>query len=396
MQNDRQADDAITYFARTTFRLERKPIGIKQPDRLSHMYVIGKTGTGKSTLLRALIAQDVLHREGFALFDPHGDLAEQVVELVPNLRRRDLVYINVPDTTTKWYFNPLAGVPANRRALAAAGLVEVFKKIWNEDWGPRLEHVLRNVMFTLLEVPGASFGDIPRLLVDRAFRSEIVVTLSNAEVRRFWTTEFDRYSPAFRAVVVAPLQNKVGAFLADPLLRRILTGKRSSFDLRAIMDEGKILVVNLSKGQIGESPAELLGSLLVGSLGLAGLSRADRPSEERRDFWIYLDEFQTFATLSLATMLSELRKYRVGLVLAHQYFSQLETEIRDAVLGNAGTIIGFRVGASDAALLAREFAPTFSPEDLVNLPNYHIYLRLMIDGQVSRAFSAETTSSLAS
>lgn len=354
------------------------------------MLIIGKTGTGKSTLLRTLISQDLWNGEGLALIDPHGDLAESVVALIPQKRQHDLIYLDTPDVSKPWFFNPLAGIQEERKALAAAGMVEVFKKLWPDDWGPRLEHLLRNVIFTLLDREGATLGDIPRLLTDREWRREMVTHVTNEEVRTFWRDEYERYSMAFRAVVIAPLQNKLGAFLTDPLLSRILRGKESSFNLRAVMDQGRILVVNLAKGKIGEGPAALLGSLLVSSLSLAAFSRSDVSEEERRDFFLYLDEFHTFTTLSLATMLSELRKYRVGLVLAHQYFSQLETEIRDAVLGNAGTLIAFRVGALDAPLLAREFSPVFELDDLLSLPNFNIYLKLMIDGEVSKPFSAVT------
>jgi len=354
------------------------------------MLIIGKTGTGKSTLLETLVAQDLRNGEGFALFDPHGDLVESVVSLVPPEREADLIYLDTPNLSRPWFFNPLSGVADDRKALAAAGMVEVFQKLWPDDWGPRLEHLLRNVIFALLDMEGATFGDIPRLLADRDWRREVVNHVTNDEVRSFWRDEFERYSGPFRAVVTAPLQNKVGAFLTDPLLSRILRGKESSFDLRQVMDEGKILLVNLAKGKIGEGPASLLGSLLVSHLSLAAFSRSAVPQEDRRDFFIYLDEFHTFATLSLATMLSELRKYRVGLILAHQYFSQLELEIRDAVLGNAGTLISFRVGSLDAPLLSREFSPVFDSDDLLSLPNFHIYLKLMIDGQVSKPFSAKT------
>ncbi len=383
-------DSDITYFARTNHRNTGIPFGIRRVDRRNHMYMIGKTGTGKSTLLKTLMLRDIAAGEGFALFDPHGDLAEEVVAQIPASRREDLIYLNVPDRSFIWHFNPFVGIPEENRALAAAGMVEVFKKLWPDEWGPRLEHLLRNVVFMLLEVGDSSFADIPRLLSDRAFRGGLVKKVSNAMVREFWEKEFAGYSPAFRAVVTAPLLNKVGAFLTDPLLHSILSGAQSSFDLHRIMDEGKILVVNLAKGKLGEGPAALLGSLLVSHLSLAAMERADRPQEERRDFYLYLDEFHTFATLTLATMLSELRKYRLNLILAHQYLSQLETEIRDAVFGNAGTLIAFRVGALDASTVARELSPTFEADDLLSLPNFSIYLRLMIEGEPSKPFSAWT------
>jgi type IV secretory pathway TraG/TraD family ATPase VirD4 len=382
------SDRDITYFARTNHRNAGVLFGIRRADRRSHMYVIGKTGTGKSTLLKTLVLQDIAAGEGLALFDPHGDLAEEVVSQIPASRRGDLMYLNVPDRSFVWHFNPFAGIPEEKRALAASGMVEVFKKLWPDEWGPRLEHLLRNVVFTLLEAGDASFADIPRLLSDREFRGAAVKKVSNGMVREFWEKEFAGYSPAFRAVVTAPLLNKVGAFLTDPLLYSILSGARSSFDLRRIMDEGKILVVNLAKGKLGEGPAALLGSLLVSHLSLAAMERADRPQGERRDFYLYLDEFHTFATLTLATMLSELRKYRLNLILAHQYLSQLEPEVRDAVFGNAGSFIAFRVGALDAPTVARELSPTFEADDLLSLPNFSIYLRLMIEGEVSKPFSA--------
>jgi hypothetical protein len=380
----------ITHFARTNHRNRGIPFGIRRADRRTHMYIIGKTGTGKSTLLKTLMREDLKNGEGFALLDPHGDLAEEVVSLVPPERTGDLINLDVPEESLSWHFNPFAGVPEERRALAAAGTVEVFKKLWSDDWGPRLEHLLRNVVFTLLETDGATLGDVPRLLSDKDYRGSVVRGVSNEVVRGFWEKEYAGYSPAFRAVVTAPLLNKVAAFLTDPRLNAILTAKESSFDLRRVMDEGKVLIVNLAKGKLGEGPASLLGSLLVSHLSLAALQRADRPLEERRDFYLYLDEFHAFATLSLATMLSELRKYRLNLILAHQYLGQLETEVRDAVFGNAGTFISFRVGALDAPTVARELAPKFEAEDLLSLPNFSIYLRLMIEGEVSRGFSGET------
>ena len=242
----------------------------------------------------------------------------------------------------------------------------------------------------MLEQPEATLADVLRLLDDHAFRREVSSRVYNTQVRDFWLREYENYPPRLRAEAIAPIQNKVGAFLTDPLLNRILTQKSSAFDLRRVMDEGKILLVNLAKGKIGADASALLGALLVTKIGLAGLSRADIQEESRRDFYLYLDEFQNLATLSLANMLSELRKYRVNMILSHQYLSQLDPQVRDAILGNTGTIISFRLGLTDAEMLAGEFYPFFSARDLINLPNYHIYLKLMIDGVVSQSFSAKT------
>lgn len=383
---DRSRD--ITYFAETNARNVRRVFGIRQADRRSHVYVIGKTGVGKSTLLKTMIVQDMNASRGLAVLDPHGDLVEDVLRRVPDARKGDVVYLDTPNGN--WTFNPVAGVTPGQESLAVAELVEVFKKIWIDDWGPRLEHLLRNVLFALLETDDSTLADAMRLLSSREYRESVARSLGNEEVREFWLREFAGYSPAFRAVIVAPLQNKLSAFLTDPRLNKIITAKRSSFDLTRVMDEGKILLVNLSRGRIGDGPAHLLGALLAARIGLVGLARAGRPEPERRDFALYLDEFQMFATLSLATMMAELRKYRVCLVLAHQYLGQLDSEVRGAVLGNAGTLICFRVSAEDAERVAREMEPVFDRVDLIGLPNHHIYLKLLIDGQVSRPFSATT------
>jgi DNA helicase HerA-like ATPase len=366
----------------------RKRFGIRQADRRFHTYAIGKTGTGKSTLLKAMVLQDVIHGRGLALLDPHGDLVEAVLAAVPTERRDDVIYLDTP--RGNWTFNPLWGVAAGHEALATAELIEAFKKIWVDDWGPRLEHLLRNVLFTLLEVPGSTLADVHPLLTDQAFRKTTANALKNTDVREFWLKEYNGYSPAFRAVVTAPLQNKLGALLTDPRMNAIIAADRNSFDLNTIMDDGKILLVNLSRGQIGEGPAMMLGALLAARIGLSGLARADRPERERQPFFLYLDEFQMFATLSLATMLSELRKYNVSLILAHQYLSQLDGEVQDAILGNVGTLICFRISADDAAHFAREMEPEFEAVDFIGQKNHHIYLRLMIDGQVSQPFSATT------
>jgi type IV secretory pathway TraG/TraD family ATPase VirD4 len=382
------ADREITYFATTNKRDPDRMFGIRQTDLRSHMYVVGKTGTGKSTLVKAMVLQDVRANRGVALFDPHGDVVQDVLEQVPRRRQSDVVYLDTP--AGNWCFNPVRAVPLGQEPLAVAELIEAFRKIWTDDWGPRLEHLLRNVLFTLFETPGATLADVAQLLADRKQREEVVATLANQEVRAFWRDEYARYSPAFRAVVIAPLQNKLGALLTDPRVRKIVTAPRDSFDLDATMDNRKILLVNLSRGRIGEGPATVLGALLAARIGLTGLARADRPESDRQDFHVYMDEFQMFATLSLATMLAQLRKYRVALILANQYLGQLDPEVRDAVLGNVGTIVSFRVSAQDAAHLAREFEPKFEAVDLIGLPNHNIYLKLMIDGQVSQPFSAQT------
>jgi type IV secretory pathway TraG/TraD family ATPase VirD4 len=386
----RELENRITYFAKTNFRNEEKRFGIKRADRRAHVYALGKSGTGKSTLLETLIRQDIENGEGLALLDPHGDLVETVLKAVPEKRKHDLIYFNVPDRGNPLGFNPLERVAPEKRSLAAAGLLDAFKKIWSDSWGPRLEHVLRNAFLALLEQPEATLADVLRLLDDHVFRREVSSRVYNSQVRDFWLREYENYPLRLRAEAIAPIQNKVGAFLTDPLLNRILTQKRSDFDLRRVMDEEKILLVNLAKGKIGADASALLGALLVSKIGLVGLSRADVQEENRRDFYLYLDEFQNLATQSLANMLSELRKYRVNMILSHQYLSQLDPQVKDAILGNTGTIISFRLGLTDAEMPAGEFYPFFSAKDLINLPNYHVYLRLMIDGVVSQPFSAET------
>src|SRR5216683_39314 len=380
----------ITFFARTNFRNDRRSFGIRRADRRAHMYVIGKTGTGKSTLIETLIRQDLLNGEGLALLDPHGDLVERVLAGVPAHREADLIYFNVPDYKNPLGFNPLESVPAEKRPLAASGLLEVFKKIWADSWGPRLEHILRNALLALLDQPETTLADVLRLLDDASFRRDVASRVSNRQVRDFWLREYESYPRNFRAEAIAPIQNKVGAFLSHPVLHAIVTQAKSAFDLRRVMDDGKILLVNLAKGKIGEDAASLLGALVVSGIGLAALGRADIPETERRDFYVYLDEFHSFTTLHLANMLSELRKYRVNLILAHQYLSQLDPQVRDAILGNVGTFVSFRLGLADAEILEKEFEPAIQALDLVSLPNYQIYLKIMIDGVVSRPFSGET------
>jgi hypothetical protein len=389
-----ESDNPITYFARTNYRNQGKLFGIKRADRLAHMYVIGKTGTGKSTLLHTLTQQDIRAGNGLALLDPHGDLVEKIMAGIPDERKDDVVYFNVPDSSQPYGYNPLKRVIPEKRPLAASGLLEVFKTMWSDSWGVRMEHILRNALLALLDQPETTLTDILRLLTDDGFRRQAANKVSNPRVRDFWLKEYENYSFRLRAEAIVPIQNKVGAFLADPNLYRILTQPKKMIHLRKIMDEGKVLLVNLAKGKIGEDSAALLGGLLVTTIGLAAFSRADVPEQDRRDFYLYIDEFQNFTTLSLANMASELRKYHVGMILANQYLTQLKPEIQQAVLGNVGTLISFRLGVKDAAYMAKEFHPKIEDTDIINLPNYHIYLKLMIDGMPSMPFSAETIASL--
>lgn len=380
----------ITVFAYTNFRNQPITFGIKQFDRRAHLYLLGKTGTGKSTLLESLMLDDLRCGRGFALLDPHGDLVKRIKSRIPWSRRDDVIDFDISDGNQPYGFNPLANVPVEKRPLAASGLIQVFKHLWNDSWGPRLEYILRNCLLSLLDYPDANLADILKLLSDRDFCRKVIPFVSNEQIKDFWLKEYDKYPERLRAEAISPIQNKVGAFLVQPLLQKILTCPEKPLNLRRIMDEGKILLVNLAKGSIGEDTSNLLGSLLISRFDLAALSRANIPESERKDYTLYLDEFHNFTTQSLVLMLSELRKYRLSLVLAHQYLTQLEIPIRDAVLGNVGTIVVFRIGAADAETLAPEFTPEFSATDFTNLPNYHIYLKLMIDGRISRPFSAVT------
>ncbi len=383
-------NDHITILGETNFRNQRKRFGIRRPDRRAHTYIIGKTGTGKSTLIANLVLQDIAHGEGVALLDPHGDLVERVLRAVPEEWKTDIIYFNVPDSRAPLAFNPLEAVDPATRPLAVSGLISAFKKIWPESWGPRMEYILRNALLTVIELPESTLLDIPRILVDADFRRWAVTSIRNAEVRSFWLREFEKYPSHFRTEAIAPIQNKVGEFLVNPLLRRIIGQPKSAFDLRRVMDDGKILLVNLAKGKIGEDTAALLGSMLVTKMNLAALSRADIEENARRDFYLYVDEFPAFTTTSFAGMLAEMRKYRLNLVLAHQHLTQIDEEVRDAIMGNVGTLITFRVGASDAEVIEKELQYEFTADDLVNLPNYHLYIRLMMDGVMSKPFSAVT------
>ncbi len=378
----------ITVFGQTDFRHQMRRFGIKTDDRRRHMYVIGKTGMGKTTLLENMVVSDIYAGHGLALIDPHGDFAEKVIDFVPNHRINDVVYFNPSDTDFPIGFNIFELKDESHRNLVASGLMSVFKKIWIDMWSSRMEYILNNTILALLENQGSTLLGINRLLSDGEYRKQIISNITDPVVKAFWITEFANYNDRYQQEAVAPIQNKIGQFLSGSIMRNIVAQVKSTIDIREIMDQQKIFIVNLSKGRIGEDSSRLLGGMIVTKIQLAAMERVDTDEEDRKDFFLYVDEFQNFATDSFANILSEARKYRLSLIMAHQYIEQLEEMVAHAVFGNVGTIVTFRVGAKDAEFLAKEFDPVFTEQDIVNLPKFHIYLRLMIDGVASKPFSA--------
>lgn len=386
----------INIFAQTDFRNLNRRFGIKLDDRRRHMYIIGKTGMGKSTMLENMVVNDMLAGHGLALIDPHGDMAEKVLDYVPADRVKDIVYFNPADTDHPLGFNILDNVSADHRHLVASGLMGVFKKIWPDVWSARMEYILNNTILALLECNNATLLSINRLLADTKYRNSVVKRVTDPVVKAFWVTEFDKYDEKYRREAVAAIQNKIGQFLSASIVRNIIAQRTSTFNVREIMDTNKIFIVNLSKGRIGEDASRLLGGMLITKIQLSAMERVDTPEDKRQDFFLYVDEFQNFATESFAGILSEARKYRLSLIMAHQYIKQLDEKVADAVFGNVGTIVTFRVGSDDAEILEKEFTPTFLGEDIVNLPKFHVYLKLMIDGMASQPFSAASLEPIAS
>ncbi len=380
----------INFFGKTNFRNSEVKFGIKTDDRRRHMYIIGKTGMGKSVLQENMIIQDIHAGHGVCVIDPHGDLVEKVVDFIPANRINDVIYFNPSDLDFPIAFNVLESVDESERHLVVSGLIGVFKKIWADSWGPRLEYVLHHAISALLEYPGSTLLGIMRMLVDKNFRNKVVDKLSDPVVKAFWVEEYAKYPDRFQSEAIAPIQNKVGRFLSSALIRNILGQVKSSFTMREVMDNQKILLLNLAKGRVGEDNSALLGAMMITKIQLAAMSRVNIPETERKDFFLYVDEFQNFATESFANILSEARKYRLDLTIAHQYIEQVDEKVQAAIFGNVGTIVSFRVGAVDAEALEKEFFPQFTQENLVNLPKYQIYLKLMIDGVASEAFSATT------
>jgi len=388
----------ITFLGVTTFRGKFKKFGIKLEDRRRHIYILGKTGMGKTSLLLNMAVQDILAGRGVGFIDPHGEAAEELLHFIPSWRINDVVYFNPADIEYPIAFNVMEKVAPEHRHLVASGLMGVFKKIWPDVWSARMEYILNNTILALLEYPNTTLLAINRMLADPNYREKVVAKITDPVVKSFWVNEFARYTQRYEVEATAAIQNKVGQFISNPLIRNIIGQVRSKIDMRKVMDEGKILIANLSKGKIGEDNSKLLGALLITKLQLAAMSRVDMPEEERKDFFLYVDEFQNFATEAFVNILSEARKYRLSLTLANQYLGQLDemtptgksTRIREAIFGNVGTIIVFRVGAEDAIFLEKEFAPDVTAQDLINLPKYNIFIKLMIDGITTPPFSAKT------
>ncbi len=386
-------DNEITYFAETDARNKRIRFGIKAKDRTRHVYAIGKTGMGKSTMLETMAIQDIQNGNGMAFIDPHGSTADKLLEYVPEHRVKDVIYFAPFDLDHPISFNVMEDVGADKRHLVAAGLMSAFKKIWVDAWSARMEYILNNTILALLEFPGSTLISINRMLADKDYRKMVVDNVTDPSVKSFWIDEFGKYTDKFAAEATPAIQNKIGQFISNPLIRNIIGQPKSSFDVRKMMDESKIVIINLSKGRLGESNANLLGAMLITKIYLGALSRADVPSDILKglpNFYFYVDEFQNFANESFAGILSEARKYKLNLTMAHQYIEQMTDEVRAAVFGNVGTMISFRVGSYDAEVLEKEFAPVFTAEDIVNLGFTQVYLKLMIDGIGSRPFSAKT------
>jgi hypothetical protein len=372
------------------FRDKEVKFGIKPQDRRRHIYIIGKTGQGKTTLLENMINFDINSNKGLAFLDPHGDSIQRILDYIPKERIDDVIYFNPTDINHPIGFNPLEKVSWGQRHLIVSSLLSIFKKIWVDAWSARMEYILTNTLLALLEWPNSTLLDVNRLLSDDNFRKLVVGNLRDTVVKSFWLSEFNKYHLQFRVEAVAPIQNKIGQFITNPLIRNIIGQPESAFDLRKVMDEGKIFLANLSVGAIGEETSRLLGGLLITKFQLAAMSRVNIEEEQRRDFYLYIDEFQNFATESFVNILSEARKYRLCLILAHQYLDQVPEEIIKSVFGNVGTFLIFRLGASDAEVFNKELGENVKIDDLVNLPAYHIYVKLLVDGIPTDPFLALT------
>ena len=380
----------INFFAKTIFKNHEVTFGIKAIDRRRHIWAIGKTGTGKSTLIANMAIDDLKKDRGMAIIDPHGDLCDIILQYVPSHRINDVIYFNPADKEYTVSINPLEHKDPSERELVVSGIVSIFNKLYGHSWGPRLEYILRNALLTLAEVEDTTLADVLKILSDRKYRDHIVGRINDEVMKSFWLDEFNQMPDKLRQESISPIQNKIGQFVASPSIRSVIANPHSSIDLDDIMNSGKILIVNLSQGRLGEDNAALMGAMLITKLQLSAMRRVELPEEKRKDFYLYVDEFQNFATTSFIKILSEARKYRLNLTMANQYMAQVPEEISKAILGNVGSIISFTIGADDAAFIKREFSEVFSENDLVELSNYQIALKLMIDAHSSRPFLAQT------
>lgn len=384
----------ICYFGNVSDRGVSKNFGILQDDRRRHMYILGKSGMGKSTLLENMILQDIYNGHGVCFLDPHGDSATYILDRIPSFRQNDVIYVNPSDTDFPIGLNMLESNRGEEAFLIASGMMAVFSRIWAGMWSSRMEYILNNTLLALLETPGNTLLAVVRLLTDNDFRKKIVGNVTDPLVKNFWNKEFAGFNDKYRTEAIAPILNKIGQFFSTDLVRNILGQPKSTIDMRDIMDNRKIFIVNLSKGRLGEDNSNLLGSLIVTKLQLAAMSRVDIPESVRADFYLYVDEFQNFTSDSFATILSEARKYRLNLILAHQYISQLtesgNEKIRNAIFGNVGTMLSFRVGSDDGAVLEKEFEPVFQSQQLINLNARQVALKMSIGGKPCMPFIAST------
>ncbi|MCX6812835.1 MAG: type IV secretion system DNA-binding domain-containing protein [Candidatus Berkelbacteria bacterium] len=388
LENNEQKD--LTVLGETNFRNVYRKFGIKLDDRRRHCYIIGKSGVGKSTLIENMVYDDVVEGRGVIVVDPHGELADKVLACIPDERVEDVVVFDPADRSFPIAFNLLDKVEDDFKGMVASGFVGIFKKIFGDSWGPRLEHILRNTVLALMDYPESTMLDIPRMLTEKRFREKVVSFVVDPVIRDFWVTEFAQYDAKFRTEAVSPILNKVGQFLSTSTIRNIVGQPHSRINIREIMDSRKILVINLSHGKIGEDNSALLGAMMITKVQLSAMSRADVTSDNRPDCYLYVDEFQNFATESFAVILSEARKYNLNLTVANQYVAQMPEVVRDAVFGNVGTVVSFRVGGTDATFLVKEYEPVFDANDLVNLDKFQAYIKLLIDGVTKPAFSART------
>jgi hypothetical protein len=380
----------INFFARTEFKNKTTTFGIKKEDRRKHLYIMGKTGTGKSTLIANMAVNDMKNGEGVAVIDPHGDLSDILLDFIPSHRINDVAYLDPSDLAYPFHLNPLEMKNVAHRELIASGIVSIFYKLYHYSWGPRLEYILRNTILTLLHVPDSTLLQVPEILTNERYREKIVEKLDDRVLKNFWINEFAKMSPQMKSEAVSPILNKVGQFLSSQTIRNIVGSPTSTIDLEEMMNRGKIVIVNLSQGKLGEDNSALLGAMIITKLQLAAMNRVYVGEEERRDFYLFVDEFQSFATQSFIKILSEARKYRLNLTLANQYIGQIDEDVQKAIFGNAGSMVTFSVGAGDARLMSREFGEKYEEGELVGLGNYQIVLKLAIDNHTTNPFSATT------